>query len=310
VYGLEFIAADSARRAICTHGSYLNKRKERKMNNRKNIKRAALVACALAIAGWASNASASDFTKALTKDYFEIARLDYYYSDDRFAVKGRAADSGINVLPDDPDQQKVPAASIQDLRDSRVRLMAALNGGFRESNPREASRAQTMYDCWLWAVVDAQGRPWNCIDTCRNGFLSAMTAWVPPTAAAPAAAPAVMEQAKPVPPAMPRTQVVFFGWNDQDVTAGNQQMLQAVVENARNRGASQIHLTGHADRSGAARYNMRLSLHRAEAVKAALVKLGVDSQNISVVARGESAPVVNTADGVREPRNRRVGIDF
>jgi outer membrane protein OmpA-like peptidoglycan-associated protein len=53
---------------------------------------------------------------------------------------------------------------------------------------------------------------------------------------------------------------------------------------------------------------MALSLRRANAVKGALVQNGVPATAISVVGKGESQPLVQTADGVREPQNRRVEI--
>ena len=53
---------------------------------------------------------------------------------------------------------------------------------------------------------------------------------------------------------------------------------------------------------------MGLGLRRANAVKNELVKAGVPAANIVVVSRGESMPLVQTADGVREPQNRRVEI--
>ena len=266
--------------------------------------RTALLALALGLAAWPMTANASDFTKALTKDYFELSRLEYYYSDDRFAVKARAADAGENVLPDDPDKMNVPAGELQELQESHTRLMNALNGGFRESAPQEASRAQTMYDCWLGAVIAAHGQAWKCIDRCRNGFIAAMAAWTPRAEAAPAA------MAKPEPATAPQSFVVFFDWDRQAVTPDAERALEAVVSNAKARGITRIHLSGNADRSGTASYNMKLSLRRAEAVKAALVNLGVNATNITMVGLGESEPLVKTADGVREPRNRRVDVNF
>ena len=53
---------------------------------------------------------------------------------------------------------------------------------------------------------------------------------------------------------------------------------------------------------------MALSLRRANAVKDALVREGVPATGIAVIGRGESQPLVQTADGVREPQNRRVEI--
>ena len=69
-------------------------------------------------------------------------------------------------------------------------------------------------------------------------------------------------------------------------------------------------VTGNADRSGADGYNQALSLRRAEAVKAVLVRDGVQSSTIVIIAKGETQPLVSTADGAREPQNRNVAISI
>jgi outer membrane protein OmpA-like peptidoglycan-associated protein len=67
-------------------------------------------------------------------------------------------------------------------------------------------------------------------------------------------------------------------------------------------------LTGYTDSTGSAKYNMALSLRRASAVKASLVRLGTPADEISVVGKGKGDQLVPTGDGVREPQNRRVLI--
>ena len=57
-----------------------------------------------------------------------------------------------------------------------------------------------------------------------------------------------------------------------------------------------------------ARYNQGLSVRRAEAVRAELVRNGVPRDAITVQGFGENRPLVPTAQGVREPQNRRVEI--
>jgi len=69
-------------------------------------------------------------------------------------------------------------------------------------------------------------------------------------------------------------------------------------------------LAGHADRSGGDAYNMGLSERRAAAVRSYLTGKGVPMEVMSSEAFGESRPMVETADGVREPQNRRVEINF
>jgi outer membrane protein OmpA-like peptidoglycan-associated protein len=73
-----------------------------------------------------------------------------------------------------------------------------------------------------------------------------------------------------------------------------------------------VTVVGHADTSGSAAYNVRLSERRAKAVADALVGQGVNGSTLSVDWKGESMPAVATGDGVKEPLNRRstIGINF
>jgi OOP family OmpA-OmpF porin len=116
---------------------------------------------------------------------------------------------------------------------------------------------------------------------------------MPPPPPATAAAPSFM---------------VFFDWDRSDLSPQARQTLQQVTQAYQQRGSARVIATGHADKSGPDDYNMALSLRRANAVKGALVQNGVPATAISVVGKGESQPLVQTADGVREPQNRRVEI--
>ena len=73
---------------------------------------------------------------------------------------------------------------------------------------------------------------------------------------------------------------------------------------------AQVMLAGHADRSGAASYNVGLSQRRADAAKAYLASKGIPDGVMTTQAFGESKPRVDTADGVREVQNRRVEISY
>ena len=64
-------------------------------------------------------------------------------------------------------------------------------------------------------------------------------------------------------------------------------------------------IEGHADNIGSERYNMRLSERRADAVRDHLIALGVSSNRISVVAKGESEPVASNDTAEGRAMNRR-----
>jgi OmpA-OmpF porin, OOP family len=119
-------------------------------------------------------------------------------------------------------------------------------------------------------------------------------------------------QAAPPPPPPPQQTgtsfMVFFDFDRSNITPTAATTIQQAAASAKAGNKTRIGVTGHADRSGADAYNMALSLRRANAVKDQLVREGIPAANITVVGRGESQPLVQTADGVREPQNRRVEI--
>ncbi|CAN5918995.1 OmpA family protein [soil metagenome] len=118
----------------------------------------------------------------------------------------------------------------------------------------------------------------------------------------------------PPPPPPPPPVVAppsFMGFFDWDRSNLSQQALQTIGQAAsafKTKGNARITATGHTDTSGPEAYNMALSLRRANTVKDALVRNGVPAQAITVIGRGEAGLLVQTADGVREPQNRRVEI--
>ncbi|GEP58630.1 OmpA family protein [Reyranella soli] len=112
----------------------------------------------------------------------------------------------------------------------------------------------------------------------------------------------------PPPVVAPPSFMVFFDWDRSNLS---QQALNTIRQAAaafKSKGNARITATGHTDTSGPEAYNMALSLRRANAVKDALVREGVPAQAITVIGRGEAGLLVQTADGVREPQNRRVEI--
>jgi hypothetical protein len=127
-------------------------------------------------------------------------------------------------------------------------------------------------------------------------------------AAACASEPPPPQPAPPPPAVQASSFMVFFDWDRSDLSAQAQNTIQQAANTYKSTGAARITATGHADRSGPDNYNMALSLRRANAVKDSLVRNGVPAGAISVTGRGESQPLVPTADGVREPQNRRVEI--
>jgi outer membrane protein OmpA-like peptidoglycan-associated protein len=103
--------------------------------------------------------------------------------------------------------------------------------------------------------------------------------------------------------------MVFF---DRDSSKVSQYALKTIKDAAtafKAKDNARITAIGHTDTSGPEAENMARSLQYANSVKEALVLEGVPAQAVTVSGRGEQELLVQTADEVREPQNRRVVIE-
>ena len=123
----------------------------------------------------------------------------------------------------------------------------------------------------------------------------------PPVAAPPPAPPPAVER---------RVFLVFFDWDKYTITQDGTRIIEQAADAYRAGAPVRIQVTGYTDRSGSPAYNQRLSERRASAVADALTRLGVPRGDMTVGGRGENDNRVPTADGMREPQNRRVEIVF
>lgn len=109
-------------------------------------------------------------------------------------------------------------------------------------------------------------------------------------------------------PPAPQRFVLQFEPGKSLLTPGSQTLLPEVIARAQSRAGGEIVITGHTDRQGSLDANDRLSLERAQAVRALLIERGFPPERIDAVGRGEREPVVATEDEVVEPRNRRAEV--
>jgi OmpA-OmpF porin, OOP family len=117
----------------------------------------------------------------------------------------------------------------------------------------------------------------------------------PPPAPVPAQAPA-------------RSYLVFFDWDKATLTDRARQIIKEAADNSTRVQYTRIEVNGYTDTSGTPKYNQGLSVRRAQAVAAELVKNGVPRNVITIQGFGETHLLVPTGPGVREPQNRRVEI--
>jgi len=254
------------------------------------------------------------FTQALAADYRarminEVDKEFEWNDGGWFARKGLRAAKGEVVLPSEVGlggndiNRWGSLGSIvyvrrplePELSAARARLMGFLDSGGRNRQPVVAAQAQGAFDCWLeeaWEPDD--------FTVCHNEFWALTTQFNVASVAATTTATTAARQMN--------TFQVFFDFDKSNISVTAAQIIDQAATSAKEGKLTRIDLTGHTDAAGSDAYNQALSERRAAVVKQQLIRDGIPATEITTVGVGKGKQLVPTADGVREPQNRRTEI--
>jgi len=171
--------------------------------------------------------------------------------------------------------------------------------------------------CWR----DATWTPATAAVGCDGAIVAAKPAPAPVAAPKPAPAPAVVAPApKPAPAPAPAPQPpaatkvtyaadAFFDFDKAVLKAEGKAKLDDLVGKVKGINLEVIIAVGHTDAVGADAYNQKLSVQRAEAVKAYLVTKGIEKNRVYTEGKGEKQPVADNKTKEGQAKNRRVEIE-
>ena len=101
---------------------------------------------------------------------------------------------------------------------------------------------------------------------------------------------------------------VYFDYDKSNLTPQASTLIQEAAARALENDIETVVVAGNTDTSGGSAYNQALSERRARAVRDGLIANGVSADRIRLEALGETNLAKPTADGVREPLNRRADV--
>ncbi len=139
--------------------------------------------------------------------------------------------------------------------------------------------------------------------------------WTPATAApgcdGAVAAPAAAPKTAPVAAASKVTYAAdaFFDFDKSVVKPAGKAKLDDLVAKIKGINLEVIIAVGHTDSIGSDAYNQKLSVRRAESVKAYLISKGIEKNRIYTEGKGEKQPVADNKTKEGRAKNRRVEIE-
>ncbi len=144
-------------------------------------------------------------------------------------------------------------------------------------------------DCWR----NANWTPATAAPGCDGAVAAA------PKAAAPVAAASKVTYAADA----------FFDFDKAVVKPAGKAKLDDLIAKVKGINLEVIIAVGHTDSIGSDTYNQKLSVRRAEAVKAYLVSKGIEKNRIYTEGKGEKQPVASNQTKEGRAKNRRVEIE-
>jgi len=171
--------------------------------------------------------------------------------------------------------------------------------------------------CWR----DTNWTPATAAEKCDGAVAPKPAAPAPapakPAAPAPSQAPAAAPPKPAAPPARPAPSVekvtfaadAFFDVDKAVLKPEAKAKLDDLVSKTKGINLEVIIAVGHTDSDGSDAYNQKLSVKRAEAVKAYLVTKGVEKNRVYTEGKGEKQPVADNKTKEGKAKNRRTEIE-
>ena len=269
------------------------------------------------------------FTKHLmdlykTKADFEAKEMHDWDSAKLYSEKALAATRGKNLKPEKILYWKIPIDQVTELQIAYENLMIVYENAL-EKDPYNLAVAISSLDCW----AEQQEENWQTwdIEKCKNDFLNAIHQIYNKIETVNGQAKIDTEEVTKIIKNETNSknisnsdsvsvvtqkkekilQIIYFDFDKYNLTDVSSDLINKFVEEYESKIDTYL-VVGHTDTKGTKKYNLELSLKRAEAVKEILIRHGINEKKIKILGEGERNLLVQTNDEIKHPANRRAEI--
>ena len=248
---------------------------------------------------------------------FEAEKMHDWNSAKLYSEKALRALDGENIYPEEITYWKLPIKIAKDIHSSYNNLLSIYDEAIIK-NPKSLAKAISSLDCWA-EQEEEKWQTWD-IDKCKNDFHTAMhdiynflteedekkeVTKVNEKEAEEDETPQVVivteNKKKEV------MQIIYFDFDNSKLSQVSKNTLFNFLDKNKKK-LSRYILFGHTDTKGSSKYNMKLSIKRAESVKEVLLDQGISPDDISILGKGENELAIDTPDNTKHPANRRAEV--
>ena len=267
------------------------------------------------------NKEPKNFQEHLLSEYkkrasFEAEEMHDWNSAKLYSEKALKSLETDEIYPEEISYWKIPEENINEIKIAYENLMTIYKDA-KNIDPINLARAISSLDCWS-EQQEENWQTWD-INSCKNDFLNAMHN--------------IYEKISTQENEQENTnknnnlenetkdevtivtknenkelmQIIYFDFDKFNLSEVSKDKIEKFLNNYGSI-INEYLIVGHTDTKGTNKYNLSLSIKRAEVVKEILINYGIKQNSIKILGKGEESLAVNTPDDTKQPANRRVEI--
>ncbi len=256
----------------------------------------------------------SEYKKRAT---FEAEEMHDWNSAKLYSEKALKSLETDEIYPEEISYWKLPDENINEIRIAYDNLMTIYKEA-KKIDPFNLAKAISSLDCWS-EQQEENWQTWD-INSCKNDFLNAMHNIYEKISNEENNQETINKKDNNLENEIKNEvtiitknenkelmQIIYFDFDKFNLSEVSKDKIKKFLINYGSV-ITEYLVVGHTDTKGTNKYNLSLSIKRAEVVKEILINYGIQQSNIKILGKGEESLAVNTPDNTKQPANRRVEI--
>ena len=268
------------------------------------------------------NKEPKNFQEHLLSEYkkrasFEAEEMHDWNSAKLYSEKALKSLETDEIYPEEISYWKIPEENINEIKIAYENLMTIYKDA-KNIDPFNLARAISSLDCWS-EQQEENWQTWD-INSCKNDFLNAMHNIYEKISSQENEQETsnnkdnnLENETKDEVTIVTKNenkelmQIIYFDFDQFNLSEVSKDKIKKFLNNYGSV-INEYLVVGHTDTKGTNKYNLSLSIKRAEVVKEILINYGINQSSIKILGKGEESLAVDTPDDTKQPANRRVEI--